>query len=176
MIRRSTTNRAYVMRWSVVSNDCHRREQCFFDPLGLASPSRSNLVAREPLQRFHASWGNAAASLTTLACASIPKMNLTPRPSHRSNSPVNVKSVSPPSENARHAAGERNSPSDHNGWVKRILLIGFHPLQGKWCKELDVDQMRHISTRKATWRQTHRTGPGPKGGAHGFIRQTSRPR
>jgi hypothetical protein len=113
----------------------------FFDPLGLASPSRSNLVAREPLQRFHASWGNAAARLTTLACASIPKMNLTPRPSHRSNSPVNVKSVSPP-ENARHAAGERNSPSDHNGWVKRILLIGFHPLQGKWCKELDVDQMR----------------------------------
>ena len=69
-------------------------------------------------------------------------MNLTPCPSHRSNSPVNVKSVSPPSENARHAAGERNSPSDHNGWVKRILLIGFHPLQGKWCKELDVNQMR----------------------------------
>src|SRR4029077_15809905 len=44
---------------------------------------------------FHACSGKASARFTTLGWASIPKMNLTPCSSHRSNSPVKVKSVSP---------------------------------------------------------------------------------
>src|SRR4029077_7743223 len=67
----------------------------FFDSFGRASPSCGKFIARKPLKGFPSLFWQSFGQVHHLGWASIPKRNLTPHSSHRSNSPFKVESVSP---------------------------------------------------------------------------------